>query len=1016
MAMHEGEEGTEEEVAMEGEEGTEEEVVPAMTAEEVKALAQQLYIAYYGRPADPGGLTFWTNEFMNSTNLDKALSDFGTSAEYADLSADMTSGELVTSLFQQMFGRDPEKAGLDFYVGRLDGGEATLASIAKQIADGASDEDAPDATTLANKVAVANAFTAAVEEGGDKVVYGGPQIPPAMKLLMKVDGTEASVTSGNKEAMDLVSKFGGDMSFTLTAARDSIDSGYSDDTFTATSTTVQLTDVIEDPSSSDMDVLNISNTGGVLALTVRNVENININQNLFDGYGASNANKVYLSNVIGAKVTVSSEKLGYDGKAMVVGLGDNMLTFGNRVTTVTVGDADDATIDLGMAKMAMICTIATTATGAVAVSAADIAKDKTGPTIVVNGDVTLTVKGSKADQTLDLNDTEYTYGPTYTLRGADDAKVTLTAATKEADAAGDLVPFEVAGTGDMKLMMASANGAEITNSKASGSLLVVSAGTATTDVSKVQSAVTFSGVLDDAAEITAADGQMIVLSMMQTNAITVKGSKATDDLAVTAMATLEGITFSNAASATLTVAGDKAFTISGALTGTVPVSVVSASANVTVTTLSANADFSDVAGMLKINGVGENSNVNVTGGVGKNTVILAENSTAVEFANELGYKGGAGADKIVVANLAATGRIGAELGAGNDTITLHTIVDGGLIEVDGGGGVDTLMLQDAANISAATASIKLKNFEALDIVGSAAKDDADTPATIEGMESLKATVGLSELKDFRIVALADSKTAGGDGADTATITVESDKAAMIDLSHLRVVEPKVSFILEGKNKEADGSADAVTTIIGSSSSDTITGGASAGDMMTGGRGADTFAFAESDSFRAPVSVTKTTLGYDTIMDFMKGVNDKLDLSSLTSVTPASDTADEAKANGESFGTDANAVFAGSTGVTYVIKDGVLSLKGTSAAKGKANTLDEWLLLALDANDDNVDGSVLAFQFNGDTYVHQESGDATINLIKLQGVTGVGSLVDVNNNIDVDLTNDVMVGADAIQIM
>ena len=154
MATHTGEEGTEEEV-MEGEEGTEEEVMPGLTEEEAGALAQQLYVAYYGRPADPGGLEFWTNQFMDSTNLDAAIDRHGNSPEFTALRGEKTNTELLTDLYQQMFNRDPDMPGLEYYLGELESGAATLASIAKQVADGASDKVEPDATTLANKVAVA---------------------------------------------------------------------------------------------------------------------------------------------------------------------------------------------------------------------------------------------------------------------------------------------------------------------------------------------------------------------------------------------------------------------------------------------------------------------------------------------------------------------------------------------------------------------------------------------------------------------------------------------------------------------------------------------------------------------------------------------------------------------------------------------------------------------------------------------------------------------------------------------
>ena len=51
----------------------------------------------------------------------------------------------------------------------------------------------------------------------------------------------------------------------------------------------------------------------------------------------------------------------------------------------------------------------------------------------------------------------------------------------------------------------------------------------------------------------------------------------------------------------------------------------------------------------------------------------------------------------------------------------------------------------------------------------------------------------------------------------------------------------------------------------------------------------------------------------------------------------------------------------------------------------ADTLEEWLLLAQTASDD---AGVIAFEFGGDTYIHEGSGTDTGNLIKLDGVTGI----------------------------
>ena len=45
-------------------------------------LAQEMYVAYYGRPADPVGLAFWCEQFDQTDNLDAALDAFGNSPEF----------------------------------------------------------------------------------------------------------------------------------------------------------------------------------------------------------------------------------------------------------------------------------------------------------------------------------------------------------------------------------------------------------------------------------------------------------------------------------------------------------------------------------------------------------------------------------------------------------------------------------------------------------------------------------------------------------------------------------------------------------------------------------------------------------------------------------------------------------------------------------------------------------------------------------------------------------------------
>ena len=100
------------------------------------------YVAFYGRPADPGGLAFWSDRLDNEGgNLNSIIDAFATSAEYEARFGSLSNTQLVTNLFQQLFGRDPDPEGLDFYVSSLNSGERTLQSISLDILFGAQNED-----------------------------------------------------------------------------------------------------------------------------------------------------------------------------------------------------------------------------------------------------------------------------------------------------------------------------------------------------------------------------------------------------------------------------------------------------------------------------------------------------------------------------------------------------------------------------------------------------------------------------------------------------------------------------------------------------------------------------------------------------------------------------------------------------------------------------------------------------------------------------------------------------------
>jgi len=77
---------------------------------------QEIYIAYYGRPADPAGLQYWAGQLAaNRGNLSAIINAFGSSAESTALYAGADNSAKVTAIYRQLFNRAPDTAGLNFY-------------------------------------------------------------------------------------------------------------------------------------------------------------------------------------------------------------------------------------------------------------------------------------------------------------------------------------------------------------------------------------------------------------------------------------------------------------------------------------------------------------------------------------------------------------------------------------------------------------------------------------------------------------------------------------------------------------------------------------------------------------------------------------------------------------------------------------------------------------------------------------------------------------------------------------
>ncbi|MGC9168630.1 MAG: DUF4214 domain-containing protein, partial [Desulfurella sp.] len=126
---------------------------------------QDLYIAYYQRPADPAGLIYWSQMAAAQGGLTpQIINAFANSPEAQANYGTITSAniaQVITTIYEALFnGRAPDAQGLAFYENGFNNGTFTPGTIALSILNGAQGNDA---ITLQNKLTAAMQFTQAID-------------------------------------------------------------------------------------------------------------------------------------------------------------------------------------------------------------------------------------------------------------------------------------------------------------------------------------------------------------------------------------------------------------------------------------------------------------------------------------------------------------------------------------------------------------------------------------------------------------------------------------------------------------------------------------------------------------------------------------------------------------------------------------------------------------------------------------------------------------------------------------
>ena len=153
---------------------------------------QQLYVAYFNRPADAAGLAHWANAMGQGITAAQISAAFAQSLEYQVEYSQSTNAGIVNAVYQNLFGRPAETTGLEFWVKALTEKTMTVDNMVDLISKGAQGSDK---VAFDSKVVVATAFTNALDTDAEKAAYSGADANKEAKALLATIKTAAQATA-----------------------------------------------------------------------------------------------------------------------------------------------------------------------------------------------------------------------------------------------------------------------------------------------------------------------------------------------------------------------------------------------------------------------------------------------------------------------------------------------------------------------------------------------------------------------------------------------------------------------------------------------------------------------------------------------------------------------------------------------------------------------------------------------------------------------------------------------------
>ncbi len=183
-------------------------LLASTVASDYATVVTQLYVSYFGRPADSGGFANFKarmvelnaptdiqaldSAYKTSAALRELIDSFGISDESKALYSGDTA-TFVTAIYTNVLGRAPDTEGKNFWVGELDNGRLTRANASLAIMAGAlantSAQGLIDGALIRNRITVAINFSNALVGNYATAFSGNTAAASARAMLATVTST-----------------------------------------------------------------------------------------------------------------------------------------------------------------------------------------------------------------------------------------------------------------------------------------------------------------------------------------------------------------------------------------------------------------------------------------------------------------------------------------------------------------------------------------------------------------------------------------------------------------------------------------------------------------------------------------------------------------------------------------------------------------------------------------------------------------------------------------------------------